>query len=143
MGKGEPRIVSTIEVARNHFNSWNRHDADAVVGAFVEGGTYNNPNAEQPLTGAAIGDFARSVFNAFPDMSLEIISIGDTGEGLVALQWVLRGTNTGRLRGGTPATGHRVTLPGASFIQVEGDKIRSERVYHDRQIVDDQLVSFL
>jgi hypothetical protein len=34
-------------------------------------------------------------------------------------------------------------LPGASFIQVEGDKIRSERVYHDRQIVDEQLVSYL
>jgi hypothetical protein len=53
-------------------------------GAFAEGGTYNNPKVEQPLTGAAIGDFAKSVFNAFPDMSLGIISIGDTGKGLVA-----------------------------------------------------------
>ena len=76
-------------------------------------------------------------------MSLEVISIGDTGGGLVALQWVLRGTNTGKLGGGTPATGRRVTLPGASFVQVEGDRIRSERTYHDRQIVDEQLVSFL
>ena len=76
-------------------------------------------------------------------MSLEVISIGDTGGGLVALQWVLRGTNTGTLGDGTPGTGHRVTLPGASFVQVEGDKIRSERTYHDRQIVDEQLVSFL
>jgi predicted ester cyclase len=95
------------------------------------------------LTGAAIGDFAKSVFAAFPDMSLEVISIGDTGGGLVALQWVLRGTNTGKLGGGTPATGRRVTLPRASFVQVEGDKIRSERTYHNRQIVDEQLVSFL
>ena len=115
----------------------------AIVGAFVEGGTYNNPNVDQPLTGTAIGAFAKSVFAAFPDMSLEVISIGDTGGGLVALQWVLRGTNTGKLGGGTPATGRRVKLPGASFVQVEGDKIRSERTYHDRQIVDEQLVSFL
>jgi hypothetical protein len=53
--------MNAIEVARNHFNSWNSHDADAIVGAFVEGGTYNNPNADQALTGAAIGDFAKSV----------------------------------------------------------------------------------
>jgi SnoaL-like domain len=91
--------VNAIEVARNHFNSWNRHDADAIVGAFVEGGTYNNPNVDQPLTGAAIGAFAKSVFAAFPDMSLEVISIGDTGGGLVALQWVLRGTSNGKLGG--------------------------------------------
>jgi hypothetical protein len=67
----ETSTVNAVEVARNHFNSWNRHDADAIVGAFVEGGTYNNPNVDQPLTGAAIGDFAKSVFAAFPDMSLE------------------------------------------------------------------------
>jgi steroid delta-isomerase-like uncharacterized protein len=139
----ETSTVNAVEVARNHFNSWNRHDADAIVGAFVEGGTYNNPNVDQPLTGAAIGDFAKSVFAAFPDMSLEIITIGDAGGGLVALQWVLRGTNTGKLGASTPATGRRVTLPGASFVQVEGDKIRSERTYHDRQIVDEQLASFL
>ena len=135
--------MNAIEVARNHFESWNRHDADAIGAAFVQGGTYNNPNADQPLTGAAIGAFAQSVFTAFPDLSLEVISIGDTGGGLVALQWVLRGTNTGPLGGSTPATGRRVTLPGASFIQVEGDKIRWERTYHDRQMVDEQLVSFL
>ena len=46
--------MNAIEVVRNHFNSWNRHDADAIVGAFVEGGTYNNPNVDQPMTGAAI-----------------------------------------------------------------------------------------
>ena len=109
--------MNAVEVARNHFDSWNRHDADAIVGAFVEGGTYNNPNVDQPLTGAAIKDFAESVFTAFPDMSLEIITIGDVGGGLVALQWVLRGTNTGKSGSGAPATGRRITLPGASWIK--------------------------
>ena len=40
---------------------------------------------------------------------------------------------------GTPPTGRTLTLPGASFVQVEGDKIRSEHVYVDRQTVDEQL----
>ena len=52
--------MNAVEVARNHFDSWNCHDADAIAGAFVE-----------------------------------------------------------------------------------GDNIRSERTYHDRQTVDEQLVSFL
>jgi len=30
-------------------------------------------------------------------------------------------------------------LPGASFTQVESDKIRSEQAYHDRQTMDEQL----
>jgi hypothetical protein len=32
---------------------------------------------------------------------------------------------------GTPATGKQYNLPGVSIVQVEGDKIRTERVYFD------------
>ena len=91
------------------------------------------------LTGSAIGDFAKSVWKAFPDASLEVVSIGDTGGGLVAIQWMLHGTHTGPLMDGTPPTGRKVTYPGASFVQVEGDKIRSEQVYVDRQTVAELL----
>ena len=68
-----------------------------------KGGTYNNPVAGQGPTGEAIGSFAvQGVFAAFPDVSFELISIGDTGGGLVACQWLLRGTNTGPGLDGTP-----------------------------------------
>jgi predicted ester cyclase len=40
---------------------------------------------------------------------------------------------------GTPPTGRTVAYPGASFVQVEGDKIRSEKVYVDRQTVAELL----
>jgi predicted ester cyclase len=40
---------------------------------------------------------------------------------------------------GTPPTGRTVAYPGASFNQVEDDKIRSEHVYVDRQPVAEQL----
>jgi steroid delta-isomerase-like uncharacterized protein len=131
--------MNAVEVAQNNFNSWNRHDADAIVAAYAEGGTYRTPRMGHPLTGQAIGDFAKSVWVAFPDASLEIISIGDTGGGLVAIQWILHGTHTGPLMDGTPPTGRKVSYPGASFVQVEGDKIRSEQVYVDRQTVAELL----
>ena len=131
--------MNAIEVAQNNFNSWNRHDADAIVAAYAEGGTYRTPRMGHPLTGQAIGDFAKSVWVAFPDASLEIISIGDTGGGLIAIQWMLHGTHTGPLMDGTPPTGRKVSYPGASFVQVEGDKIRSEQTYVDRQTVAELL----
>jgi steroid delta-isomerase-like uncharacterized protein len=131
--------MNAIEVAQNNLNSWNRHDADAIVAAYAEGGTYRTPRMGRELTGQAIGDFAKSVWVAFPDASLEVISIGDTGGGLVAIQWMLHGTHTGPLMDGTPPTGRKVSYPGASFVQVEGDKIRSEQVYVDRQTVAELL----
>ena len=131
--------MNAIEVAQRYIDAWNRHDADAIVASFAEGGTYNNPDAGQGLTGEAIADFAKWVFAAFPDVSFEIVSIGDTGGGLVAWQWLARATNTGPLADGNPPTGRSLTLPGASFTQVEGDKIRSEQVYHDQKTMDEQL----
>ena len=132
--------MNAIEVVKRYFDTWNRHDADAIVALFAEGGTYSNPHCGPgSLTGQAIAGFAKGVFTAFPDASFEIVSIGDTGGGLVATQWLARGTNTGPLADGSPPTGRPVTLPGASFTQVESDKIRSEQVYHDRQTMDEQL----
>jgi hypothetical protein len=87
--------MNAFEVAQNNFNSWNRHDADAIVAAYAKGGTYRTPQRDHSLTGQAIWDFAKSVWTAFPDASLELISIRDTGGGLVAIQWILHGTQTG------------------------------------------------
>jgi steroid delta-isomerase-like uncharacterized protein len=135
----EIKTMNAIEVVKRYSDAWNRHDADAIVALFVEGGTYSNPVAGQGLTGEAIASFAKWVFAAYPDMFFEIVSIGDTGGGLVAWQWLGRGTNTGPLAEGSPPTGRSVTLPGASFTQVESDKIRSDQVYHDQQTIDEQL----
>src|ERR1700730_18571238 len=133
--------MNATEVAQNNLNSWNRHDADAINAAYAKGCTYRTPRMGHHLTGQAIGDFAKSVWKAFPDASLEVISIGDTGGGLVAIQWILHGTQTGPLMDGTPPTGRKVSYPGASFVQVEGDKIRSEQTYVDRQTVAELLAT--
>ena len=88
------------------------------------------PRQRSLVTGKEIANYAKAVWAAYPDASVELITVADTGGGLVAAQWVLRGT--------TP-TGRTVTIPGASFTQVEGDKIRSEQTYFDRQNLLEQL----
>src|SRR5215468_3045965 len=81
------KTMNALEVSQRSIDAWNRHDADALVAVYAEGGTYHNPRFDHPLTGQAIGDFAKSVWAAYPDASLEIISRGDAGAGLVATQF--------------------------------------------------------
>ena len=131
--------MNALEVVRRSFDAWNSHDVDAILALYAEGGTYSAPRAGEALTGQAIAEFAKKAFTAYPDWSAEIITIGDTGGGLVATQWVLHGTHTGPYFDGSPPTGRTLTLPVASFTQVEGDKIRSEHAYIDRQAVTEQL----
>jgi hypothetical protein len=108
--------MNATEVAQNNLNSWNRHDADAINAAYAEGGTYRTPRMGQALTGSAIGEYAKSVWKAFPDVSLEIISIGDTGEGLVAIQWMLHG-NPHRPVNGRDATSRSQGFLSGGFLR--------------------------
>ena len=132
--------MNALEVAKLSLDAWNRRDADAIGALYAEGGTYITPRADQVLTGPkAVADFAKKVFTVYPDFSMETISVGDTGGGLVASQWVIHATHTGPFWDGSPPTGRTLTLPEASFTQVEGDKIRSEQAYLNLQSVAEQL----
>ena len=75
-----------------------------------------NPDAGEGLTGEAIARFAKGVFTAFPDVSFEVVSIAETGGGLVAMEWLARASNTGPFVNGSPPTGRSLTLPGAAFM---------------------------
>ena len=129
--------MSALQVAQRYFDAWNCRDADAIVTTFADDGSFSDPNADG-LRGEAIADYAESLWSAFPDLSFEVVSAADTGAGLVAAQWMMRGTNTGSMRG-LPPTGRSVTVPGADFILVEGDRIRSVQGYFDSRAVPDQL----
>jgi steroid delta-isomerase-like uncharacterized protein len=131
--------MSALEVTQRQLDAWNRHDAEALVDLYAEGATYHGPCFDYPRTGQAIADFVKSVFTAYPDLRFEMISSGETGGGLVASQLMLHATHTGPFMDGTPPTGRTVTYPVASFVQVEGDRIRSEHVYLGRQAVAEQL----
>jgi len=129
--------VNPLDVAHTYFNAWNRRDPAAIVATFIEGGTYSDPTVSA-LTGSALAAYASGLFAAFPDLSFEIVSAAQMGDHAVAAQWMMRGTNTGLLAG-SPPTGKVVALPGADFITVEGDKIRSVQGYFDQKTFLEQL----
>src|SRR5688572_25566967 len=130
--------MSALEAARRYFDGWNRRDPAAVLATMDRDGTYTDPTTGGPLSGEAFAGYMKGLFSAFPDVSFEIASIGEAAPDLVAAQWVMRGTNTGSMYG-LPPTGRQVTLPGADFIRVSGDAIRSVDGYFDAGDVPKQL----
>jgi uncharacterized protein (TIGR02246 family) len=83
--------MNPIEVVRRYNQAWNGRDANAIVQLFAEGGTYSNPHAGQGLTGEAIGNYAKAVWAALPDMTAELVSVREIAPGQVAHEWLLPG----------------------------------------------------
>ena len=121
---------NAVQIAQRYFDAWNQHDAAAIMAMFSEGGTYDDPATPGPLTGAAIGAYAQALWDAFPDLSFDIVSIAENASGLVAAEWLMKGTNTGPFNG-LPPTGAAVALSGADFIRAGADKIQSVQGYFD------------
>jgi steroid delta-isomerase-like uncharacterized protein len=119
-----------LEVFRAYVDAWNRHDAPAIVATFADGGTYTDPTTPGPLTGAAIGDYAKALWKAFPDLSFEVLSSLENGDGLFSAEWHMGGTNTGSMYG-LPPTGKTISVRGADFVRVKGGKIQSVQGYFD------------
>ena len=130
--------MGATDVVQGYFDAWNRHDPEAIAATFVQGGTYTDPNVPEGLSGRAIVEYASGLFAAFPDLLFDLDSHSTTDDGVVAARWVMRGTNTGPLRENPPTRG-TVALPGADFIAVEGDKVRSVQGYFDRSTFVEQL----
>ena len=119
-----------VETAKRYFDAWNRHDAGGIVATFAETGTYADPVTPGPLTGAAIGAYAQGLWDAFPDLSFDIVSLTENASGLVSAEWVMKGANMGPFNGLPPA-GAAVVLPGVDFIRVDAGKIHSVQGYFD------------
>ena len=130
--------MNSPTLAQRYFDAWNSHDAAALIGCFAPGGFYASAADRHDLTDAAIGAYARSLWEAFPDLHFELVSVEACGTNRVAAQWIMRGTNRGPFRGHAP-TGRAIALPGADFIRLGTDGIRSVQGYFDSGAVLRQL----
>lgn len=130
--------MNAMEVAQSYFDAWNARDAAAINGALSLDGVYRDPIVAHGVRGEALTAYANELWDAFPDLSFEIVSAAPTGDRSVAAQWLMWGTNLGSYKG-LPPTGRKVTMSGADFIDIEGDKIRSVTGYFDSRAVPDQL----
>jgi steroid delta-isomerase-like uncharacterized protein len=121
---------TAVQVFQRYVDAWNRRDPGDIVATFAEGATYVDPTTAGPLTGAAIGAYAQGLWDAFPDLTFDVVSLGDDSHGLVSAEWLMKGTNTGSLKG-LPPTGRSIAVAGADFARIDGEKIISLRGYFD------------
>jgi len=124
-------------MARQYFEAWNTHDAHAIVKTFAADGTYGDPTTAR-ISGEAIGAYAKALWETFPDLSFEIVSVAEATPGRVVAEWIMRGANTGSFHG-LPPTGRVVSLPGVDVIEIGADGIEAVTGYFDTKAVPDQL----
>jgi steroid delta-isomerase-like uncharacterized protein len=130
--------MGPLDVAQRYFDAWNRRDSAGVTAIFTDGGTYTDPTTSGPLSGPAIAAYVEQLLAAFPNLSFDIGRRAVTGDGVVAAEWMMRGKNSGPFSG-APPTGRSVELPGADFIAVSDERIRSVQGYFDQRTLVDQL----
>lgn len=128
-------MSNPLEVVQAYFNAWNAHDSDLIAELFTENGEYRDPGIK--IRGRNISAYTKGLWDSFPDLSFDIVSKTEAG-GLIATQWLMKGTNKGSFQG-LPATGQSVLLPGADFIKITNSKIESVVGYFDSKVVPEQL----
>jgi steroid delta-isomerase-like uncharacterized protein len=129
-------MSNTLDVAQAYFNAWNAHDSGSIANLFTENGEYRDPGIK--IRGRDISAYTQSLWDAFPDLSFEIASKAESADGMIAVQWLMKGTNKGSFQG-LPATGKSVLLPGADFIKITNGKIEYVAGYFDSRVVPEQL----
>jgi len=130
--------VDSLELANRYFAAWNARDPEAILTTFENDGWYADPTTGGPLRGDAIVGYTSALFATYPDLAFELVSEDALGEGRIAAQWVMRGTNTGSLQG-LPPTGKTVELAGADFIATGATGVRSVQGYFDTRTLVEQL----
>lgn len=129
-------MTGAVEIVSQYLDAWNTHDAAALVELFADYGTYQDPNGI--FIGDDIGNYAQELWDAFPDLTFQLLSPKLVDTSPIAMQWRMTGTNIGGFNG-LPPTGRSVSLDGADFISVKDGKIVSVVGYFDSSQIPKQL----
>ena len=120
-------LVTSSEAVANGTHGLNDH-----FSAYVRQNCKVNDNATAGAVGyGAIAAYAQSLWDAFPDLSFETVSLTHNDQGLVSAEWLMKGTNTGPMMGLAPA-GRSIALAGAAFARIDSGKILSLQGYLGR-----------
>jgi steroid delta-isomerase-like uncharacterized protein len=129
-------------VLRNFLQKvWNEKDVDSVD-QFVHSSYTIHIDTGDPWEGKTIDleEFKVRLhysFDSFPDINFEIQSAIADGN-YVAINWIMTGTNHGKI-GGFPPTGKSIRTQGATIYHFENGKVCGHSQVFDRTTVMKQL----
>jgi steroid delta-isomerase-like uncharacterized protein len=131
-------MTAQEERHQRYVEAWNRHDPEAVVAQFGDGGLYEPLPMEHSFSGDALERFVRMVMKAFPDLTLRVLRRISAGELLIA-EWEIGGTHLGEFLG-VPPTGEYAIVRGCDVAEFAPDGcIRANHVYWDSATVARQI----
>jgi steroid delta-isomerase-like uncharacterized protein len=134
-GAGQPRHV------REHRGCWNAHDVSRILEHYNDDVVWRNIATGEVFHGKApIGEFLQELFDAVPDLVLEVTLRVPRGK-YVAEEYHLRGHHRGNLFG-IPATGRYVDIPCVSMVEMRDAKWKEDRFYYDVSTVLRQMGLF-
>lgn len=117
--------------------AFNDHDVDRLMDQMAEDATFTDP-LEADVSGAELREYTVELFEAFPDLRLEVKRVISSDEGVLAIECDYLGTHEGPLEG-IPPTGNSVVVPGVTVFDVSDDGITSWRDYWDQETFSEQL----
>lgn len=127
----DPRVERAVR-------AFNDHDLARLDDEFAPGGTFADPLTDGAVTGDAMREYTREVFEAFPDVTIEVRRVVASTETDVAMAVTYVGTHDGPLDG-IPPTGRSVEVQAMTVIELEADGIASWRDYFDQMDFREQL----
>ncbi|MBN2226119.1 MAG: ester cyclase [candidate division Zixibacteria bacterium] len=130
--------MSTDKTVAGYYDAWNRHDPEAIAEFFHKNANYSDPSAGKAVTPAALVEYAKTMFAAFPDYTLQISAISKVAENKYFVEYHILGANTGPLPD-TPPSNKKVFVQAIDVIELEGGKIKAIRGFFDRLTMAEQL----
>ena len=127
----DPHVESALDAL-------NGQDTDGLVAEFAEGGTFTDPFVSGGVSGAELRAYFSDLFEAAPDLHLDIDRVVSGPDGSTAIEGAYVGTHQGPLNG-IPPTGNSVVVPTMVVIDVSPDGITAWRDYWDSRTFLEQL----
>jgi steroid delta-isomerase-like uncharacterized protein len=132
------------ETAIAYMAAWNRRDAGACADCFAEDGVREGRILARATGGGArfprfvgreaIRERIAGFIEAVPDLTVEVLRVGEGPEDTAWLEWRLTGTHR-RDWGAWAARGERVDVPAVSVYQVRDGLIAEEAEYIDPAVM--------
>jgi steroid delta-isomerase-like uncharacterized protein len=131
------------DFATRYLDAWNSRDAARIEPLLTDDIAWSDPALPEPARGvAAVQDFMRTSWRAFPDLRFEepdpphLSVAGDK----VAWAWRMHGTMLGPLEPpGFAPTGRRMVVDGVDLWTIRGNRIAVYRAFWDLTDLSRQL----
>lgn len=121
-----------------YIEGWQTRNVDLILSACTDDIVFDESPTPEPVRGKeAFREYLTTLFEAFPDLTLDATNVAPTAEQVWA-EWVMKGTQRGDLMG-IPAKGKRMEIRGCSVFVISGGKLAEERLYWDAATLQQQL----